>query len=133
MRAWLALAVTVAGCWTATAAPPEPPVARPEPSAPARGGRARAITACATAIDRAVELSHDDLERIAAIKDNLQAIRDAAVESCQAQGWSSESLACFGRAADSAELQGCQSQLTPEQNEDLTRRMVDAMSAGMTP
>ncbi|MBS1120164.1 MAG: hypothetical protein H6Q90_2392 [Deltaproteobacteria bacterium] len=135
MRGCLVLVlVVVAGCWRSTP-PPQPPQAGPEPvsTAPAKAFRVHTATGCAAAIDRAIELSHDELERIASIKDSLQVIRDAAVDSCEAQRWSSESLTCFAHAVDSSELGSCQSQLTSEQNEDLSRRMVEAMSAGLSP
>ena len=61
--------------------------------------------------------------------DRIDLIRDAAVASCEATHWSAESLTCFEDAIDTAVMQACQSQLSHEQIQDLSKRMMDAMSA----
>ena len=52
---------------------------------------------------------------------------EAAIESCRETDWSTELLACYENAADSTDLNQCQSLMTTEQSEDVTRRMMDVI------
>ena len=53
---------------------------------------------------------------------------DVAIESCRATDWSPDLLACYNNAGDATDLNACQSLMTTEQSEDVTRRMMDVIS-----
>jgi len=84
---------------------------------------------CVTAIDHAIELVRDELDQIATMRERIDLLRDAAVASCEATHWPTESLGCFENATDIAVMQTCQSQLTHDQSQDLSNRMMEVMSA----
>jgi hypothetical protein len=132
---WVTLVFAVAGCWSsAPTRPPTaaatPPQSRLEPPpAPPRYLPKRRTSRCATAIDHALELSRPELDQIAQLRDRLDVLRDAVVESCQDASWSDETLGCFEDANDASDMRDCQSKLTTEQSDQLRRRLQDVFTA----
>jgi hypothetical protein len=119
--------VLVAACWSSTP-PPQQPAPAPVPVATTTPPPARA-SRCATVIAHTMDLSRDQLEKLDGVRDHLDAIREAAIASCEEMHWSDEALRCYGDAPTEADVAGCGTTLTLEQNKDLGRRMMQAMGA----
>jgi len=58
----------------------------------------------------------------------IEELITAAIESCRAMDWSSELISCYDNASDTSAINTCQSLMTTEQSEDITRRMMDVVS-----
>jgi hypothetical protein len=124
----IALLVLVAACWRTT--PPAPaPVAAPPPVTAGRiTFQAPRRTGCMRTLDGALDKLRTELTGTGmpeAIVDELHA---AALESCETMRWSTELLACYDAANTATDLGGCQTMMSPEQTEDLTRRMMEIVS-----
>ncbi|HEU0029722.1 MAG TPA: hypothetical protein VFQ53_03745 [Kofleriaceae bacterium] len=124
------LGVALAGCWTAPP-PREPtvvPEAEPVPAATSRAFRTATPRPCTVAVDHAVEISREEIERVTTLRERIEAIRDAAIESCETDHWSDAAISCFANAADGTDVNNCEAQMTSDQRADLDRRMIEALS-----
>ena len=118
MRCLLFL-VVLGGCWTGSAetTTPTQPTAKPE-AAPG--------LVCAQVVAHALEVSRDELTRTAK-PDQIERIRIAAIDTCLATRWSQDLLACFNGAGNGDDLGRCQSRMTREQNDDMQKRLTEAL------
>ena len=116
----LLLLVALGGCWTGSteATTPTQPTAKPEPAPPG--------LECAQVVAHALEVSRDELARTAK-PEQIERIRIGAIDTCLATRWSQELLACFNEAGTGDDLGRCQSQMTKEQNDDMQKRLTDAL------
>jgi hypothetical protein len=122
MRALLLVVAT--GCWTGSSTtqpttPTQP--ARPEPAAGLE---------CAQVVAHAMEVSKDELDK-ATKPDQIERIRIAAIDSCLSTRWSQELLGCFNAAQRSDDLGSCQTKMTKIQNDDLQKRMIEAIQVDL--
>jgi hypothetical protein len=122
MRALLLVVAT--GCWTgsSTSQPTTPTdPAKPEPAAGLE---------CAQVVAHAMAVSKDELANTAK-PDQIERIRIAAIDSCLAMRWSQDLLGCFNGAKSSDELGACQTRMTKVQNDDMQKRMIEAIQVDL--
>jgi hypothetical protein len=124
----IALLVLVASCW-GTSQPAPAPAPTPEPVAASKiTFRAPRRTGCMRTLDAALDKLRTELTGTGMTDAIIDELRDAALESCESMRWSSELLACYDAANTATDLGGCQTMMSPEQTEDLTRRMMEIVS-----
>lgn len=123
------LVATAAGCWRANGQPLEPLATIEEP-APRRLASAphRPSPRCAPTVDHVLDLAAPELDKIPSMRERLELIRQAVLESCESQEWPEDTLACFATSGDLADLQLCQARLSTEQSSDLNERMADVLN-----
>lgn len=118
------------GCWRANGQPIETLATIEEPEPRVRGTSVahRASPRCASTVDHVLELAGPELDKIPSMKERLDLIRQAVLESCESQEWPEDTLACFATSGDLADLQLCQARLSTEQSTDLNERMADVLN-----
>jgi hypothetical protein len=123
------LIIVLTGCWTASQpAAPEPQLS-PEPPAPSSTFRPRRVVdACDRTIADLADKLRPQLGNSGLSEETIAELSDAARESCRETEWSAELLACYDHIADASEISKCQDLMTQEQNDDLSRRMMDVIS-----
>ncbi|MEJ7602168.1 MAG: hypothetical protein WKG01_30000 [Kofleriaceae bacterium] len=119
----LLLIFVLAGCWTGSTETTTPTPITADKHAPAPG------LVCAEVVAHALEVSREELAR-STKPDQIERIRVSAIDTCLATRWSQELLACFNDAKSSDGLGRCQSQMTREQNDDMQKRLVEALQDG---
>lgn len=123
MRALLLVVAT--GCWTgsstAQTTTPSDPTAKPEPAPGLE---------CAQVVAHAMEVSKDELAKTAK-PEQIDGIRNAAIDSCLSTRWSQDLMGCFLAAKSSDDLGGCQTKMTKVQNDDMQKRMIEAIQADL--
>lgn len=122
--------VTLAACWTSTAPPPVEPTPPPQ-VAMRRTGSLR--SPCDATVSHLLEIEHDELAGIPDYEDKLDAIRDAATASCIEMKWSDELIQCFAGTVDNSALRQCESLVTPDQGNDLMRRITEIVTGSNQP
>ena len=119
MRALLLVVAT--GCWTGSST-----TTTTTPSGPTTKPDSAVGLECAQVVAHAMEVSKDELSKTAK-PDQMDRIRNAAVDSCLSTRWSQELLGCFYAAKVSDDLGGCQTKMTKVQNDDMQKRMIEAI------
>ncbi|MCW5806356.1 MAG: hypothetical protein KIT31_28585 [Deltaproteobacteria bacterium] len=134
----LLVALVVGGCWHATPEAPgvaavvePPPEQTPDGSNPAWRPR-NTPSPCDASMARAFELAYDELQRVPQLRNKVDDVRHAAAASCREMGWTPETLACFDAATAGRDVIHCAGRLTPDQSNDLQRRM-EAIMSGTAP
>jgi len=135
MRAALAvgslgmLGIFLGACWRD--APPDPPPHLEVP-APASAGfaayRPRAPSECARVLADIVEKLRPELAKAGVPESTIDELQDAATASCEQMAWSGELIACYAAATTPNDLGPCHTLMTPEQTDDITRRMMEIVS-----
>jgi len=116
-----ALLLVLAGCWTGSSATPTTPE-QPTPTRPEPAGGLE----CAGVVAHAMEISKEELAKTAK-PDQIERVRIAAIDTCLELRWSQELLGCFNGARTSDDLGTCQSKMTKAQNDDMQKRLVEAI------
>ena len=122
----IALLVLVAACWGTSQPAPAP---APEPvTAGTITFRAPRRSGCMRTLDATLDKLRTELTGTGMTEAIIEEMRDAALESCESMRWSSELLACYDAAITATDLGACQPMMSPEQTEDLTKRMMEIVS-----
>jgi hypothetical protein len=126
-----ALLLLLTACWTssqpsATALPPPQPT---EPVASSSQFRARpARTSCRTTIDRLAEQLGPEIATTGLPEATMDALAETAIESCLQLDWSPDLMQCFASIQDPSEMSNCQQLMSPEQSDDLQKRVMEVIS-----
>lgn len=126
----LVLLALVTACWSGSQpAPASPPPQSPEPVAPPSAYRARPPrNSCQLTIDAMAEKLRPELAKTGIPEATIDELIEATVTSCREMGWSPELLSCYDGVGDASELNSCNSLMTAEQSEDVSRRMMEVVS-----
>jgi hypothetical protein len=85
---------------------------------------------CAKAIDKSMELSKADMQKMPGMDDKLlQKLKDVGLQHCKDDKWSDEARACMSDAKTEVESQACYNKLSHEQQDKMNK----AAMAMMTP
>lgn len=130
MRAALLMVAALGGCWRgAPPADPPPRVEDPPASAASYAAlRARGPSECARVLDSTVEKLRPELAKTGMPEATIDEMEDAATASCEQMAWSIDLLGCYEAAATPMDLGPCQTLMTSEQSDDVTRRMMEVVS-----
>jgi hypothetical protein len=84
---------------------------------------------CDKAITNSMALSKADMAKTPGIDDKMMAkMRDLGLQHCKDDKWSDDIVKCMSDAKTQAEAQGCYGKMTPEQQEKMSRAMMEMMT-----
>jgi hypothetical protein len=125
-----ALLLLLTACWSnsqpaATLPPPQPS----EPAASSSNFRPHPPrNSCRTTVDRLADQIRPEMQKTGLPEATMDALAETTVESCLAMDWSPDLMQCFATIQDPSEMSTCQQLMSPEQSDDLQKRIMDVIS-----
>ena len=84
-----------------------------------------ATHACQRTIDNIAAKLRPELSGTGFSEAVVDELIEAVIESCRAMEWSDELMRCLDGSSGSMDINQCQTHMTTEQSEDISRRMID--------
>ncbi len=125
------LLLLLSACWTQAAQPPPAPAPAPITAPIVRHTSSR--SQCEVTVDHLAEIERDELSKVPDFADKLDDLHDLAVSSCEDSHWTVELMQCLDNTVDNTALSQCSSLFSPEQTQDLMRRVTEALTGLASP
>lgn len=120
------LLIVVAACWSSSQPAAPAPAPAPEPVASSNAFRPRlGANPCQRTVDNIAAKLRPDFAQTGFPEAVVDELIEAVIESCKEMQWSPELLQCLDGASGSTDINQCQTHMTTEQSEDISRRMID--------